>query len=168
MNWSLLLSGLALLVSLGTVIYVQQRLDKRELIKWQRDTLTKALTPVIEELENIRVGSIDSSVTNDDLYTKIMAMRHHSNMFFLLGFDKFSYDYIKILNGIDGQIRLYRMAPNIGIHLSAYAIPELTSRLLNLARDEIEPKKNIKFRVALSKLKAHFTKPIPKPLHWLN
>ncbi|OZF02135.1 hypothetical protein CH302_07415 [Rhodococcus sp. 15-2388-1-1a] len=152
MNWSLLLSGLALCVSLGTVIYVQMRTDRRELIRWQRDTLTKALTPVIEELENIRVGSIDPNQTNEQLHEKIMAMRHHSNIFFLLGFDNFSNDYIKILNSLDGQIRMYRMAPNVGIHLSAFAIPELTARMLNLARDEIELKRFTRLRRAKAKL----------------
>ncbi|WP_167328785.1 hypothetical protein [Rhodococcoides fascians] len=53
MNWSLLLSGLALCVSLGTVIYVQRRTDRREVTKWRRDTLTKAVIDHIETLETI-------------------------------------------------------------------------------------------------------------------
>ncbi|NIL90709.1 hypothetical protein RhoFasSB10_03039 [Rhodococcus fascians] len=48
MNWSLLLSGLALCVSLGSVIWVQRRTDNREFSKWRRDTLTKTTVDFIK------------------------------------------------------------------------------------------------------------------------
>lgn len=48
-----MLSGLALCVSLGTVIYIQKRTDRREMTKWRRDTLTEAVLEFIEALESI-------------------------------------------------------------------------------------------------------------------
>ncbi|MEU3473866.1 hypothetical protein [Rhodococcus sp. NPDC006774] len=53
MNWSLLLSGLALCVSLGTVIYVQRRTDRRELTKWRRDTLMQTTANLLQAVSDI-------------------------------------------------------------------------------------------------------------------
>jgi DNA integrity scanning protein DisA with diadenylate cyclase activity len=53
MNWSLLLSGLALCVSLGTVIYVQRRTDRREMTRWRRDTLSQATLDFLRTINNI-------------------------------------------------------------------------------------------------------------------
>lgn len=65
MNWSLLLSGLALCVSLGTVIYVQKRTDRRELTKWRRDTATKAAVDFASEVANLQRKIIDYVVKQD-------------------------------------------------------------------------------------------------------
>lgn len=76
MNWSLLLSGLALCVSLGTVIYVQKRTDRRELVKWRRDTLTETTAKFVSEVSRhsnvlIRYLHVKPSEDRDDLFFRI-------------------------------------------------------------------------------------------------
>ena len=76
MNWSLLLSGLALCVSLGTVIYVQKRTDRRELTKWRRDTLTQTTAKFVSESSKhsntlIKYLHIEDSDSKDDLFFKL-------------------------------------------------------------------------------------------------
>lgn len=70
MNWSLLLSGLALVVSLTTVFYVQWRLDKREIVRWRRETLSQAVVDLIElSMERHKlIRDSDGTSTQDQQY----------------------------------------------------------------------------------------------------
>ncbi|MBY4013888.1 hypothetical protein HQP04_21105 [Rhodococcus fascians] len=73
MNWSLALSGLALCVSLGTVVYVQKRTDRREMTKWRRDTLSQTTLDFLRTMNNI--DDIHRSYLLTDDETKI----YHGN-----------------------------------------------------------------------------------------
>ncbi|ORI25600.1 hypothetical protein [Rhodococcus sp. 1168] len=79
MEWSLVFSGLALVVSLGTVVYVQKQLDKRELVKWRRETLTKTVVEYIEATEIIEAIFYDYLVNSENLLSTFKTRKPELN-----------------------------------------------------------------------------------------
>lgn len=65
---SLVISIFALLVSLAVAWWIQNKMDKRELIKWRRDTMTKAVldfTDNADDFDNMIVRQLFPLLDNE-------------------------------------------------------------------------------------------------------
>ncbi len=87
---SIIISGVAILVAVGNLIWTQSRMDKREGIKWRRDTLTKATSEFIAASE----GRNQLLILNRDNWSKehnnqqislLSEMKQCRNQFWIAG-----------------------------------------------------------------------------------
>lgn len=146
-------AALALIVSLFNLWWTQRKNDERELTKWRRDTFTRALTPVLEEIERIRQNIGKPTVSNDEMVNDLLKLRYVETTFLMLKYPDFAKEYGMAVSTMVGEMHFRLWEPKLHFWLSSTLIPTMTYKIVDAAYHELYCKKPGRIRIMYDKFK---------------